>query len=162
MQLALNKSRQALKPGTVLVKPGVVLPRSANPGVQPGMDWDVLLGTDARGMEAAARNDGWHFFYVVPEVVVRSASVRRDRAITGALRRMIAAVEAEGVNALEITRIEISRALGVSFVKIAAQPRHIRPDPFASDLPPHRWADWEPESESPSVPSAGLAFSRAA
>jgi hypothetical protein len=161
-----NKGYSAVSPeftpGMVLVRPGVELPSFASRCVQKGMPWDVLSGIGAGDMEFAMRNEGWSFFYIVPGIVVRAISVWCHQAIHKALRRAIKAVETQGVNAVEVVSIRVSRILGVSFVKIAAQPRHVSPRPSAFDLKPNRWATWQPETRGLDVPERESTFSLAA
>ena len=148
--------------GTVLVKSGISLPDTTRLELSSINGWSVLRGTDNTELEAHIRRSGWHLFYIVPTIVKESHGLTRRSAIEKSLSGAVTKVDEQGLNAVEIMSLDVRRVLGVYIARVMVQPRHIRRDPFISDLKPHRWADWNAEAGEPPIASAKSTFLQAA
>jgi hypothetical protein len=123
--------------GSVLIKSDARLPEAVPFASKQYGRWKVLTDADGFAVERTLSRVGWHFFFVVPEISFSALSFHPGKALRAALKTVFAAVETQGLNALEIVEITPKRFLGVNYVRVVAQPRHIKGSPFLRDLDPY-------------------------
>lgn len=124
-----------LKPGTLLVRTNVVLPRSlASNGETVFPGWKVLRNIDAATMERETREVGWHFFFVVPPMEAAAFARSKERALIEALKKILANAESWNLNAVEITRVKARNFWFFHRALIAANIRHVGAKPVLSEV----------------------------
>jgi hypothetical protein len=87
-------------------------------------DWSVVMKLDgfARKIHAA----GWNFFFMAPEVKAMFFGAIGAKKVHNALMRILAKVERQRFNGLEVTGIVAKRFLGVPYLTVSAHSRHIQ------------------------------------
>jgi hypothetical protein len=128
---------QEIRTGSVLVKSDVRLPDSVLFESKHFGPWTLLTKADGFGFERMLSEEGWHFFFMVPQIALGALSFSPSKAMRAALKKAFAAVEAQGFNALEIVEITTQHILGLHYVKIVAHARHVKNSPFLRDLDPY-------------------------
>ena len=126
-----------VRPGSVLIKRDAQLPQSVYFESRQYGQWKVLTGANGFAVETTLSQEGWHFFFMVPEIRVGAVSASYTKALRAALRKAYSAVEVQNFNALEIAEITAKRFLGMHYVRVVAHPRHVKHSPFLRDLDPH-------------------------
>ena len=125
-----------LHASSVLIKSDACLPEAVSFESKQYGRWKVLTEDDGFAVERTLSSVGWHFFFVVPEISFSALSVHPGKALRAALKKVFSAVEAQDLNALEIVEITRKSFLGLNYVRVEAQPRHIKGSPFLRDLEP--------------------------
>jgi len=123
--------------GSVLIKSDAVLPESVRLDSKRYGAWKLVSGTDGFGFRRTLSKAGWHFFFMVPEIRVGALSSNRNQAMRAALRKGLAAVEAQNFNAVEIVNMSAKNVLGLHHVRFVVHPRHVKPSPYLRDLDPY-------------------------
>lgn len=126
-----------VRPGSVLIKSDVCLPKSVYFESKQYGEWKVLTAVNGFEVERRLSQEGWHFFFMVPEIRVGAMSVNHSKALRAALKKAFCAVEDQDFNALEIGEITAKRFVGLHYVRVVVYPRHMRHSPFLRDLDPH-------------------------
>ncbi len=131
-----------IKPGTILIKEGALLPetmRFESESCLPG--WRLVKDLDGCGLDRKIREAGWTFFRVAGQLGATVFGLDEQKTARRALEQILANLESAELNCLEIMRVasETSkRFLGVRYVTVSAQSRHIQasaPLFRARDLP---------------------------
>ncbi|MBS1851493.1 MAG: hypothetical protein JST79_11310 [Acidobacteria bacterium] len=128
---------QEIRTGSVLVKSDVRLPDSAGFESKRFGPWRLLTKADGFEVERALSEAGWHFFFMVPQIAFGALSVKPNKAIRAALKKVFVAVEKQGFNALEIAEVTAKGILGLHYVKVVVHARHVKNSPFLRDLDPY-------------------------
>ena len=128
----------AISPGSVFVKQGAQVPKSAGLRLKRVGHWNLIAGFD--GFETAKRlgERGWYLSFIVPALQALGFAFSLQVALRKALHRLMQKVEERNFNALEIANIRVKTFLGVSWARVAGYPRHLRDNPFVRDLNPLR------------------------
>jgi hypothetical protein len=117
----------AYQQGTILVESGTTLPGAVT--LDPpelSRNWQAVRGLDRLALEAEVSKAGWTWFYMAGPVT-RYAFGRNQKTRTGAaLGRMLDDIEAQKCNCVEITRIAAKSFLGVPYVSVTGNARHIQ------------------------------------
>jgi len=131
-----------IKPGTFLIKEGTLLPetvRFESESCVPG--WRLVKDLDACGLDRKIRDAGWTFFCRAGQLGATAHGIDEQKTLSRAVGQILAKLESAEFNCLEIMRVasETSkRFLGVRYVTVSAQSRHIQasaPLFRAKDLP---------------------------
>ena len=69
---------------------------------------------------------GWNFFFMAAEIKAMFLGFLGAAKIQSALKRILAKVESQHFNGLEVTEIVARRFLGVPYVTVSAHSRHIQ------------------------------------
>ncbi len=122
-----------IKPGTILIKEGTLLPEAVRFETEPcEPGWRLVKDLDGCGLDRQIRDAGWTFFCLAGQL---------GATVFGIDGQILANLESAEFNSLEIMRVtsEASkRFLGVRYVTVSAQSRHIQESAFlfgAKDLP---------------------------
>ena len=131
-----------IKPGTILIKEGTLLPevlRFESEPCAPG--WRLVRNLDGYGLGRKIHEAGWTFSWRPGEIGATVCGLDEQKTLRRAVEQMLANLESAEFNSLEIMRVvsEASkRFLGVCYVTVSAQSRDIQksaPLFRAKDLP---------------------------
>jgi hypothetical protein len=131
-----------IKPGTILIKEGTLLPevlRFESEPCAPG--WRLVKNLDGCGLDRKIREAGWTFFWLAGEIGATVFGLDEQKTLCRAVEQILANPGSDEFNSLEIMRVasEASkRFLGVHYVTVSARSRHIQGSAFlfrAKDLP---------------------------
>jgi hypothetical protein len=112
--------------GTILIRGDALLPRSMDVASQPyTKSWSCIALLDRSTLDRQIKDAGWNFFYLAGELK-GSAFGSDENATKRALGRIIAGLEPDKYNCLEITCAKTSRFLWLSYVTVTAHSRHIQ------------------------------------
>jgi hypothetical protein len=131
-----------IKPGTILIKEGTLLPEAVRFESEPCVPgWRLVKDLDGCGLDRKIRDAGWTFFCLTGQLGATVFGIDEQKTLSRAVGQILANLESAEFNSLEIMRVtsEASkRFLGVRYVTVSAQSRHIQESAFlfgAKDLP---------------------------
>jgi hypothetical protein len=131
-----------IKRGTILIKEGTLLPetvRFESESWVPG--WRLVQNLDGYELGRKIRDAGWTFFSLAGQLGATVFGIDEQKTLSRAVGQILANLESAEFNSLEIMRVtsEASkRFLGVRYVTVSAQSRHIQKSALlfgAKDLP---------------------------
>lgn len=93
-------------------------------------NWNLVEDKRVRDIEGELRAEGWHFFYVVPDVRSTAMARRPGNAIRKALAKVLQRAFEQGLNAVEIASLQTTRVLGIYRAEVVARLRHIQESPY--------------------------------
>lgn len=119
-----------ITPGTILIDHNVPRPGcfELRTGAYPAGWMRVVQSLSPREMEDKLSCGGWTFFYIAIAIKKTAFGLNQGRMIEAALRRIIAAVQMEGCNCVQIDRVKAHRFLGLPCISVSAHPRHVQRD----------------------------------
>ncbi len=120
---------QALKVGTILMKmkEWAGVPHCPGLETEPCFgEWSVVKVPDAFALDRTIHAAGWNFFFMATEVKAMYFGFLGEEKIQSALKRILAKVNLQHFNGLEVTKIATRRFLGVPYVTISAHSRHMQ------------------------------------
>ena len=130
-----------IKTGAILIKEGTLLRevlRFESEPCAPG--WRLVKNLDGDGLGRKIREAGWTFSWESGEIGATVFGLDEQKTLRRAVEQILANLESAEFNSLEIMRVasEASmRFLGVHYVTVSAQSRHIQKSAFpfgAKDL----------------------------
>ncbi len=131
-----------IKPGTILIKEGTLLPEAVPFESEPCVPgWRLVKDLDGCGLDRKIRDAGWTFFCLAGQLGATVFGIDEQKTLSRAVGQILANLESAEFNSLEIMRVtsEASkRFLGVHYVTVSAQSRHIQESAFlfgAKELP---------------------------
>ncbi len=131
-----------IKPGTILIKEGTLLPEAVRFESEPCVPgWRLVKDLDGCGLDRKIRDAGWTFFCLAGQLGATVFGIDEQKTLSRAVGQILANLESAEFNSLEIMRVtsEASRRfLGVRYVTVSAQSRHIQESAFlfgAKELP---------------------------
>jgi hypothetical protein len=131
-----------IKTGTILIKEGTLLPESLRFESEPcAPGWRLVKNLDGYGLGRKIHEAGWTFSWRAGEIGATVFGLDEQKTLRRAVEQILANLESAEFNSLEIMRVasEASmRFLGVHYVTVSAQSRHIQKSAFlfgAKDLP---------------------------
>ena len=131
-----------IKPGTVLIKEGTLLPEAVRFESEPCVPgWRLVKDLDGCGLDRKIRDAGWTFFCLAGQLGATVFGIDEQKTLSRAVGQILANLESAEFNCLEIMRVtseDSKRFLGVRYVTVSAQSRHIQesaPLFRAKDLP---------------------------
>src|SRR5271155_5220915 len=89
-------------------------------------NWSLVKTLDGVTLDRKIHAAGWNFFFMAADAKVMFFGILGAAKIQGALRRILAKVKPQHLNALEITGIVASNFLGVPYVTVSAHSRHMQ------------------------------------
>ena len=115
------------KNGTILIREDTPLPESLSiesEAFLPG--WRVVKNLDRASLARRIEGTKWYFFYLAGEM--RATVLGRDRPETlrRAVKYILAKREEYKFNSLEITEAVSKQFLGIPFMRVIANSRHIQ------------------------------------
>jgi len=122
---------ETIKAGTILIKDGTFLPNTLRFESEPCLTgWRLVKDLDGYGLDRKIREAGWTFFYMAGEIKTIVFDFRGQMKVRRAVKRIVARMNSEKFNSLEITRVASKRFLGVPYVRVSACSRHIQESLF--------------------------------
>jgi hypothetical protein len=116
-----------IKPGTILITEGVLLPESLLLESEPyAYGWRLVKKLDSNGLDQIISQAGWNFFYIASVIETNALGSDEKKTTRRAINRIIANLKSKNFNCLEITRVAAKRSLGLTYVSVSAHSRHIQ------------------------------------
>ena len=123
--------RDAIKAGNILIKEGTLLPKALQIASDPCVPgWRLVKNFDGSALDQAVRQAGWTFFCLAGEIEVTVFGFDADKMARHAVTRILAKPRSKQFNSLAITGVTSKRFLGLAYVRVHAQSRHIQESPF--------------------------------
>ena len=120
----------AIETGTILIKEGTLLPEALRFESEPyAPGWRLVKNIDGYGLDRKIHEAGWTFFCLAGETKATVFGIDEEKMVRRAVRQILAKLKSEKFNSLEITRVTSvasKRFLGVRYVTVSAQSRHIQ------------------------------------
>ena len=116
-----------IKPGTILITEGTLLPESLLLESEPyAYGWRLVNNLDSNGLDQIISQAGWNFFYIAGVIETNGFGSDEKKTTRKAIRRIIANLKSKNFNCLEITRVAAKQSLGLLYVSVSARSRHIQ------------------------------------
>jgi hypothetical protein len=116
-----------IKPGTILIAEGALLPESLLLESEPyAYGWRLVKKLDSNGLDQIIKQAGWNFFYIAGVIETNAFGSDEKKTTRKAIKRIIANPKSKNFNCLEITRVAAKRSLGLPYVSVSAHSRHIQ------------------------------------
>ena len=113
--------------GTILITEGASLPESLLLESEPyAYGWRLVKNLDSNGLDQIISRAGWNFFYIAGVIETKAFGSDEKKTTRKAIKRVIANLKSKNFNCLEITRVAAKRSLGLLYVSVSAQSRHIQ------------------------------------
>ena len=120
-----------IKTGTILIEEGALLPESLRFESEPySKAWRLVENLDSRGLDRKIREAGWTFFYMAGGVNATAFGSDLGKTTRRAVKKVLASMKSDRLNCLEIAQVVVKRFLGLLYVTVSAQPRHIQESMF--------------------------------
>jgi hypothetical protein len=124
---------EKIKSGTILIMENAVLPKTLQLDSEPFVPgWKLVKDFDGYGLDREIREKGWAFFCLAGEIKTIALGISGPKMLRRAIERILANPRSETFNSLEITRVVSKRFLGVRYVSVGAQSRHVQESLFLS------------------------------
>jgi hypothetical protein len=118
---------ETINTGTILLKDGTFLPDALRFDSEPcATGWRLVKDLDGFGLDRKIRIAGWRFFCIAGEIKATVLGFEGQNNVRRVVKRILARLQSEKFNSLEITRVESKRFLGVPYVSVSARSRHIQ------------------------------------
>ncbi|MBI3670040.1 MAG: hypothetical protein HY237_09715, partial [Acidobacteria bacterium] len=92
--------------------------------------WRLVKNLDGYALDRKIHEAGWTFFYLAGEIKATVFGFDGQKAVRRAVKRILARLKSGKFNSLEITRVASKGFLGVRYVTVSAQSRHIQESLF--------------------------------
>jgi hypothetical protein len=123
--------RKAIESGTILVKDGTSLPETLQLDREPFVaGWTQVHDFDGHELDRRIRESGWTFFYLAGEIKTTIFDFDAQKTVPKAVKRILANLNQEKFNSVEITRVLSKHFLGVPYTQVYAHPRHVQKSMF--------------------------------
>jgi len=120
-----------IKTGTILIEEGAILPESLRFKSEPySKGWRLVENLDSRALDREIREAGWTFFYMAGGVRATAFGSDLEKTARSAVKKVLASMKLDRLNCLEIAQVAVKRFLGLLYVTVSAQPRHIQESMF--------------------------------
>ncbi len=134
----------AIEAGRIFIREGAPLPETVQFESEPYMPgWRSVKSLDGYGLGRKIHAAGWTFFCQAGDIKAITFGIDEQQMVRRAIKRILAKVEPEKFNSLEITRVANRCFLGAAYATVSARSRHIQESVFlfqAKDLPARDWA----------------------
>ncbi|MGC1255643.1 MAG: hypothetical protein WA867_08810, partial [Candidatus Acidiferrales bacterium] len=112
---------QTINTGTILFKDGTFLPNTLRFESEPcATGWRLVKDLDGYGLDRKIHEAGWTFFCIAGEIKTIVFGFEGQKKVRRAVKRILARMNLEKFNSLEITRVASKRFLGVPYVRVSA------------------------------------------
>ena len=131
-----------IKTGTILIKDGTFLPDALRFESEPcATGWRLIKNLDGSGLGRKVHEAGWTFFWLAGEIKATIFGFDVQKTVRRAVKRILANLKPGKFNSLEITHVARKRFLGVRYVTVSAQSRHIQENAFLLQVKDHQ--EWD-------------------
>jgi hypothetical protein len=116
-----------IKPGTILIKEGTLLPETLRLECEPCVPgWRLVRDLDGYELDREIQKTGWTFFSLAGEINGTVFGNDRQKKVRRAIERILANPRSKEFNSLQIARVVSKRFLGVPYISVSAVSRHIQ------------------------------------
>lgn len=113
--------------GAILLKAWPGMPQLLGLEIEPCFgEWSLVKVLDGFALDRKISAAGWDFFFMAAEVKAMFFGSLGAAKIQSALKRIVAKVDQQHFNGLEVTAIVARRFLGVPYVTVSAHSRHMQ------------------------------------
>jgi hypothetical protein len=112
--------------GSILVEKGVHAPNALLLQGESEPDGWATVKDDRSTFEKTIQEAGWTFFFMAGQIKATVFGFDRQRALRGALKRLIAEVKSQGCNSIQLTQVTNKSFLGLPYVSVSAHSRHLQ------------------------------------
>ena len=88
--------------------------------------WDVVTGRDVFATERAVREAGWHLMCIAGTVRAMAFGGSEGKNARVAVDRVLAKIQSQDFNAAEVTEISTKHFLGIPYLSVSANARHLQ------------------------------------
>jgi hypothetical protein len=122
---------ETIKMGTIFIKDGTLLPDVLQLESEPcATGWRLVKNLEAHELGRKVHEAGWTFFCVAGQIKGTILGFDGQDTVRRAAKRILTNLKSGKFNCLEITHVEMKRSLGLSYVVVCAQSRHIQENAF--------------------------------
>jgi hypothetical protein len=122
---------KSLTEGMIFVSEGTELPPDARLDSKPYVEgWKFVENIDSYGLDRQMYEAGLTFFRQPNAVEAIALGMNERETVRRALQRILAKVNLEQFNSLEITHVDTRRFLGMCYASVAGRPRYIQANMF--------------------------------
>jgi hypothetical protein len=117
-----------IAPGAILIKNGTLLPEPLELENDPVATGWAFVANNLSGHEFEKKLAmvGWTFFYMAGSIRTNAFGFERQKMVNAALKRVIASVQLQRCNCLEIDDVAMHSFLGMPYMSVSAHSRHIQ------------------------------------
>ena len=118
---------QKIRVGSILIKENLSFPVGVTVDSEAYLrGWKLVRNLDGYGLARMIVKAHWNFFYLAGDMRAIAFGSESLGTLHRALKQIVRKPEGQHYNALEITRVVARRFLGVSFMRVTANFRHIQ------------------------------------
>ncbi len=88
--------------------------------------WRSLGPLESSGLDRGVRARGWNFFFMAGEIKAVVPAWGGQNSLRRGVKRLLARTRLQHFNCLEVTHVLRKYCLGIPYVSISANPRHIQ------------------------------------
>jgi hypothetical protein len=127
MAMEKDQLRDTIRAGTVLIKDGTLLPETLRIESEPCVPgWRLVKDLNGYALDRKIDAAGWTFFCLAGEIGTIALGADEQSMVRRAIKRILANPMAKPFNSLEITRVTSKRFLGLPYMSVGAQSRHVQ------------------------------------
>jgi hypothetical protein len=89
-------------------------------------NWRSLGIAESVGLDRRVRAKGWSLFFMAGEITTTVPAWGGDNTLRRGVKRLLARTRLQHLNCLEVTDIRRKYFLGIPYLAISANPRHIQ------------------------------------
>jgi hypothetical protein len=115
-----------IKTGTILIEDGTLLPQSLLLESEAYSTGWTSVSNVRSEFEKEINQAGWTFFFMAGKIQSTVFGFDKQKAVLTAVQRIIANVESQKCNCLEITGVTMNSFLGMPYACVSAHSRHIQ------------------------------------
>lgn len=122
-----DQARDTIHAGTILIKDDTVLPEILQIESEPCVPgWRLVKDLNGYAMDRKVGEAEWTFFCLAGEIRTIAFGADEQALLRRAIQRILANPKSKQFNSLEITRIASKRFLGLPYISVGAQLRHVQ------------------------------------
>ena len=125
--------KELIQAGAVLIREGTPLPGTLRIETEPCVPgWKLVKHLDGYGLDRKIREAGWSFFCQAGETNATVFGIDKEKMARRAIERILGELKSGACNSLAIVRVAAEssrRYLGVGYLTVSAQSRHIQQSP---------------------------------
>ncbi len=116
--------------GTLFIEEGTSLPKSLNmESERYSNGWRSVKNLTGYELDRKIRERGWTFFNLA-QIKASAFGFNKEKAVRRAVDRILANVKSDHFNSLEIRQVAARHFLGLPYVTVSAQARHLQESIF--------------------------------
>ena len=116
-----------IKTGTVLITEGALLPEALQIESEPCVrGWRLVKDLNGYALDRKVHEAEWTFFFLAGEIRTIAFGADEQSTVRRAMKRILANPRSKQFNSLEITRVASKRFLGLPYMIVGAQSRHVQ------------------------------------